>query len=471
MAVDRVTKEKKKKKKVKLEDVQNAGDTNAMVCHDVSVQTVVKKEEPLDVSIRDGEKRESDAAEKKKKKKKKVKAEVEANSPVCCDTSVQTTVKTESSDINISDAPEKTKKKKKKKIKEEAEHIQEEVIVSEDGDHLVSKKKKAKKKGYEEEVEDIKKKKKKKEEQVKEEEADLGHSAEMVKKKKKKRKIDESELADGEMKKRKKQKEVDACEEVEEKVKKKNKKKKSSAEGEPDEISSNKKPEKKSKKLKKKLKSVAEGESRPHANGGQETSPDKKMKKKIKARTDAVTEIQQKPARKKGSKEHRNKTPEKVQKKTLKVEHQEAVVERASKVSDVVFLSAKPGNQDEVSIDQARRLALQRDIDKESQPKPNLGQWGTAQFDSSDRQAKFLRLMGGFKKSSQPLTGPSGQANMALGNEGQQTLQQGLLGEFERAQSRHTDFRNKGAGLGFAAPSNKKFAIDSNARNSVRFND
>lgn len=79
--------------------------------------------------------------------------------------------------------------------------------------------------------------------------------------------------------------------------------------------------------------------------------------------------------------------------------------------------------------------------------------------------------MGGFKKSSQPLTGSSGQANMALGNEGQQTLQQGLLGEFERAQSRQVDFRNKGAGLGFAAPSNKKFAIDANARNSVRFDD
>lgn len=472
MAVDGATKEKKKKKKVKLEDAQYTGDANVPACHDVSVQTVVKKEEPLIINIRDGEKRGSDAAEKKKKKKKKMKEDVD--SPVCCNAAVQTTVKTESSDINISDAPEKTKKKKKKKIKEDAERIQEEGIVSEDGDHLVSKKKKAKKQGYEEEVEGIKKKKKKKEAEVKEEEADLGHCVEMVKKKKKKRKIDDvaereqnTESADGRIKKkRKKQKEADACEGVEQKAKKK-KKKKSSAEEEPDEISS----KKKSKKLKKKLKSVDEGESRPHANGGQERPSDEKMKKKVKERTDDVIEIQEEPAGKKGRKDDRNKTPEKIKKKKPKEERHETSVERANKASDVVFLSAKPGNQDEVSIDQARRLALQRDIDMESQPEPNLGQWGTAQFDSSDRQAKFLRLMGGFKKSSQPLTGSSGQASMALGKEGQQTLQQGLLGEFERAQSRRMDFRNKGAGLGFAAPSNKKFAIDVNARNSVRFDD
>ncbi|KAI2668101.1 G-protein coupled receptor family C group 5 member B [Labeo rohita] len=450
MAVDGVSKEKKKKKKLKVEDVQDAGDTNVMVCHDVSVQTIVKKEEPLDTNIRDGEKWESDAGEKKKKKKKKLKEETEADS-VCCDASVQTAVKTEHSDVNISDAPEKTKKKKKKKIKQEAEQIQE------DGDHLVSKKKKAKKQGYEDEVEGIKKKKKKKEVEVKEDKADLGHSVDIVKKKKKKRKSDDdvaeqeqnAELEDGEIKKkRKKQKEADECEEEEQKVKKKKKKKKSSGEEEPDET------EEKSRKLKKKLQSVDEGESHPHANGGRKSSSDKKMKKKIKAVADDEEEL----VGKKKSKDDRKKTPEKAKIKKLKQEHYEAMVETESKTSDIVFLSEKPGNQDEVSIDQARRLALQRDIDKESQPKPTLGQWGTAQFDSSDRQAKFLRLMGGFKKSSQPLTGFAGRANMALGKEGQQTLQQGLLGEFERAQNRHMDFRNKGAGLGFAAPSNKKNA-------------
>lgn len=116
------------------------------------------------------------------------------------------------------------------------------------------------------------------------------------------------------------------------------------------------------------------------------------------------------------------------------------------------------------------------EIDKASQPqKPDkptgLGQWGSAQFDSSDQQQKFLRLMGGFKKGSQPVAASSDGANMALGKDAQQQLQQGLLGDFERAQSRRMDFSNRGSGLGFNAPTNKKLSIDVNACRSVRFDD
>uniref|UniRef100_A0A3Q2P6M1 Lysine-rich nucleolar protein 1 n=1 Tax=Fundulus heteroclitus TaxID=8078 RepID=A0A3Q2P6M1_FUNHE len=143
---------------------------------------------------------------------------------------------------------------------------------------------------------------------------------------------------------------------------------------------------------------------------------------------------------------------------------------------DVLFLSAKNGNTDEASINQERRKALQMEIDKASQPqKPDkpttLGQWSTAQFDNSQQQQKFLRLMGGFKKDSQVAEKTAGGANMALGKDAQQQLQQGLLGEFERAQMRKMDFSNRGAGLGFTAPSNKKFTIDVNASRSVRFDD
>ncbi|XP_044046231.1 lysine-rich nucleolar protein 1 isoform X2 [Siniperca chuatsi] len=150
--------------------------------------------------------------------------------------------------------------------------------------------------------------------------------------------------------------------------------------------------------------------------------------------------------------------------------------EKESPQMDVVFLSEKTGNADEVTINQKRRQALQMEIDKASQPqkpvKPaGFGQWSTAQFDSSDQQQKFLRLMGGFKKGFQPAAGSTGGANMALGKDAQQQLQQGLLGEFERAHSRRVDFSNRGAGLGFAAPSNKKFSIDINTCRSVRFND
>lgn len=79
--------------------------------------------------------------------------------------------------------------------------------------------------------------------------------------------------------------------------------------------------------------------------------------------------------------------------------------------------------------------------------------------------------MGGFKKGSQPACRSPGKANMALGKAAQQQLQQGLLGQFEQAHSRRIDFGSRGAGLGFTAPSNKKFTIDVNASRSVRFDD
>lgn len=104
-------------------------------------------------------------------------------------------------------------------------------------------------------------------------------------------------------------------------------------------------------------------------------------------------------------------------------------------------------------------------------PPQGFGQWSTAQFSSSEQQQKFLRLMGGFKKGFQPAAASTGRANMALGTEAQQQLQQGLLGEFERAHLRRTDYNSRGAGLGFTAPSNKKFSIDINASRSIRFDD
>lgn len=103
----------------------------------------------------------------------------------------------------------------------------------------------------------------------------------------------------------------------------------------------------------------------------------------------------------------------------------------------------------------------------------SFGQWDTAQFDSSERQLKFLRLMGGMKKGSQAAGANASRFNMALGKKDQQTLQQGLLGEFERAQNRRMVFQNRGAGLGFSTPPSNTFHIDTNARsqNSKRFDD
>uniref|UniRef100_A0A3P9LVC2 Small acidic protein-like domain-containing protein n=1 Tax=Oryzias latipes TaxID=8090 RepID=A0A3P9LVC2_ORYLA len=137
---------------------------------------------------------------------------------------------------------------------------------------------------------------------------------------------------------------------------------------------------------------------------------------------------------------------------------------------DVVFLSEKSGNTDEIDINQERRRALQMEVEKASQP-TELGQWSTAHFDSTQQQQKFLRLMGGFKKGVQTFGASSGSANMAMGQKEQSQLQQGLLGEFERAQLRRMDFNKRGVGLGFTPASNKKFSIDISARRSVRFDD
>ncbi|XP_058497360.1 lysine-rich nucleolar protein 1 [Solea solea] len=185
-----------------------------------------------------------------------------------------------------------------------------------------------------------------------------------------------------------------------------------------------------------------------------------------------------------------NDTSKKIKKKKLKQAENDVGVETSankkikresnkeeeSQHGEVVFLSAKSGNVDEVTINKERRRELQMEIDKASQPekpaKPlGLGQWSTAEFDSSEQQHKFLRLLGGFKKGLQPAAAGTGGASMAMGKDAQQKLKQGLLGQFESAQSRRMDFNSRGAGLGFSAPSNKKFSIDINASRSVHFDD
>ncbi|KAG5279073.1 hypothetical protein AALO_G00105790 [Alosa alosa] len=215
-------------------------------------------------------------------------------------------------------------------------------------------------------------------------------------------------------------------------------------------------------KKKKKKKKKNELQSKQGINSEEDVLPDCEGGEK-KKNGEALTTVET-PTPKKKQKISEESTPAKTVKKEESVEeHQE--------VTEVVFLSEKPGNQDEILINQERRLALQREIDEESQPKSTFGQWSTATFDSSDQQQKFLRLMGGFKKGNQPAASGVGRPNMALGKEEQQSLQQKLLGQFERAQNRRMDFTSKGAGLGFTAPSNKKFSIDVNASRSVKFDD
>ncbi|KAJ8001535.1 hypothetical protein DPEC_G00170500 [Dallia pectoralis] len=223
-----------------------------------------------------------------------------------------------------------------------------------------------------------------------------------------------------------------------------------------------------------------EGEERAddgESEGTVSVAAGKKAKKGLKKGSEVKAQMERTQLKKKSK---RGEMPEKEKRKRkIKVERCDPEDQETKPQKDVVFLSETKGNKDEITINQARRVALQKEIDVESnpgQPKvaTGLGQWGTAQFDSSDQQNKFLRLMGGFKKGGQPMgasAAPAGRANMALTKDGQQSLQQKLLGEFERAQSRRMDFTGRGAGIGFSAPSNKKFSIDINATRSVRFDD
>ncbi|KAM6972505.1 lysine-rich nucleolar protein 1 [Aplochiton taeniatus] len=212
------------------------------------------------------------------------------------------------------------------------------------------------------------------------------------------------------------------------------------------------------------------------SNGVSTGSGEGELKKKAKKRTAVVKGETEEEDKRESTQQRETKETE----DTLLTKKKKKIKEEPQTCDDlgtVVFLSEKTGNADEVTIDQERRMALQREIDQESQPKrlalqSGLGQWSTAQFDNSDQQQKFLRLMGGCKKGAPPMVaGGGGRANMALGKVEQQKLQQGLQGEFERAQARRVDFNSKGLGLGFSALSNKKFAIDINACKSVRFDD
>ncbi|XP_038619824.1 lysine-rich nucleolar protein 1 isoform X3 [Tachyglossus aculeatus] len=144
---------------------------------------------------------------------------------------------------------------------------------------------------------------------------------------------------------------------------------------------------------------------------------------------------------------------------------------------DLEVIAVKEGNVDETNIDKVRRKALQEEIDRESgkteafvaaevEPATRFGQWDTAAFDNADQKMKFLRLMGGFKKSSPSLSHPpattaaaaaAGKPNMALNKKGAESLRQNLQMQFDKALSWK---QSRGMGLGFSSAAKKTFFID-----------
>ncbi|GAA6220184.1 lysine-rich nucleolar protein 1 isoform X1 [Lates japonicus] len=446
-----VGKKKKKKKQQQLAD----GISQVEIAIASSVKEEVEKKQRKEKKVKDktaqvkAEKEEEEeqqaGKDKVPKKVKKAKKNVLA-------------VSTEESE-----EPSKEKKKKKKKTTEE------ETSVAVKGVNATKKKPKMPENGVklepqsDTEVEEVKMKKKKKKD-AKTKEDENGVETPEIKGNNKRTKAPSGKK----LNKDSGSNESEIVIREEEETKKKGKKEKGRKA--PVEVSEVEETEPKKKKRKKES---AKGKEEPsfikceENEDGQREANDTRSKKDKKKRKNAA-EVEQ------VENDVRVETGAKKKKKKIKEEVED---EQEYPQKDVVFLSEKSGNTDEVTINQERRQALQMEIDKASQPekpaKPlGLGQWSTAQFNSCEQQQKFLRLMGGFKKGFQPATGSSsGGANMAMGKEAQQQLQQGLLGEFERAHSRRMDFTNRGAGLGFTAPSNKKFSIDINASRSVRFDD
>jgi len=114
------------------------------------------------------------------------------------------------------------------------------------------------------------------------------------------------------------------------------------------------------------------------------------------------------------------------------------------------------------------------------------GQWSSAQFDNSEKQNKFFRLLGGLKnKESSNLIknkfqlggGSAGSTepfrtggNRAMNKEEQAKYANTMEKDFERALSSNI---NRGIGLGFAKPpeEGKKFYIDTSKSKSIKFDD
>ncbi|XP_064620665.1 lysine-rich nucleolar protein 1-like [Lineus longissimus] len=124
-----------------------------------------------------------------------------------------------------------------------------------------------------------------------------------------------------------------------------------------------------------------------------------------------------------------------------------------------------------------------------SRPSINLGQWGTATFDDKERQDKFYRLLGGFKKKTDtpvqntavtnsvkklnPFVNPNSpflRKNLALSSSDAKNLDDNLEKDFNRAMEWKLTMP-RGTGIGYTPPpdANKVFYIDKTKSSSIKF--
>ncbi|XP_054634126.1 lysine-rich nucleolar protein 1 [Dunckerocampus dactyliophorus] len=354
---------------------------------------------------------------------------------------------------------EQKNEKKKKRIKDKGTQMKHEHVKEEEDGEKVPKKGKKKTKNVASAEEQMKHKTKRKKDTAEKEEI-------IATKKKKQVQLAEHAVAS------------DTVDRQEIKEVKRKKKKNKAGKVQPDaDVQEEEKPAKNKESRTTPKKKAEKAKRKSSVASTEEEMQSTKKKKKQKVEEPTCLEVEDnEPSKKSKKKSSDQKAAErKSAKKKIKEEMEEQL--DALQV-DVVFLSEKTGNTDEVTINPERRQALQMEIDKASQPEQakqptRFSQWGTAQFESSEQQHKFLRLIGGFKQGFQSAsaTVSTARTNMALCKDAQEHLQQGLMREFQHAHTRRMDSNLRGAGLGFSAPSQKKFSIDINACRSVRFDD
>ena len=195
-------------------------------------------------------------------------------------------------------------------------------------------------------------------------------------------------------------------------------------------------------------------------------SPGKSLKldaytKGHKLETNDVDNIETKRKKKRKKEKHKEIINEKVE---VKTKH------RSEKDKSGDQTSANPDNQKETKV---------------HKEKGNLtvGQWRTAEFENTERQSKFLRLLGGMKnkdmggdkKVKKGLFGglsalASRTGNTAMTRTEQNKWQVNMENQFEKALLCKGQ---KGGGLGFEKPpeEGKKFHINIQKSNSIKFDD
>lgn len=166
----------------------------------------------------------------------------------------------------------------------------------------------------------------------------------------------------------------------------------------------------------------------------------------------------------------------KKKKKKQKKQHQSEVEKvdiESNQIKKMGKKHKKSEDTDSESSGEEKSNSSVRQNGKSHQNEVKSGQWGTAFTENQDKQNKFLRLLGGFKKGGNDQEAKEKKfnskfANYAMDQCSEKVYQKNLEQEYEKAM---TSNLQRGIGLGFQPPpdAGKKFYIDKGASKSKKF--